>query len=450
MVVAMEIVLAAGIAVVAASFVSLILGRISDHALVILTAVLAAAAGVAGVIFAVGLATGEWDWRPLAASFGGLVAAAAAEAGALGLLRGLTRLQSVEDEEARMLERLQDALDAHANRRIVELEQTLARERAETMHLLAEQERVLREARRADVEQNAEEARAELIDAVAESQQRLEGRLSAWSSDLERAQQQLKVRLEELIRKQADALQGHEARLSDHAAEVAALEAEQHAAIARIRAELERAAEESLAVMQAEIEIHAAERRRALHEVSERLRARERSMREQIEREELELRGQLGASLSEVERRQLEQLERSLDRAVLRLGEEAERRFDQQLKESREKTAERLGRELELNMETFTRSAEKEVGARIAEAAQISATKFQRQIDDVVRAAEVQTQISNERIQTLTERLERSLEAAHDRLAAFEANVELELSTKLGEMERALRAAEQTIERERA
>ena len=173
-------------------------------------------------------------------------------------------------------------------------------------------------------------------------------------------------------------------------------------------------------------------------------------MREQIEREELELRGQLGASLSEVERRQLEQLERSLDRAVLRLGEEAERRFDQQLKESREKTAERLGRELELNMETFTRSAEKEVAARIAEAAQISATKFQRQIDDVVRAAEVQTQISNERIQTLTERLERSLEAAHDRLAAFEANVELELSTKLGEMERALRAAEQVIERERA
>jgi uncharacterized membrane protein YheB (UPF0754 family) len=173
-------------------------------------------------------------------------------------------------------------------------------------------------------------------------------------------------------------------------------------------------------------------------------------MREQIEREEVELRGQLGAALSEVERRALEQLERSLDRAGMRLGEEAERQFDRQLRDAREKTAERLGRELELNLETFTRAAEQEVGARIAEAAQISATKFQRQIDDVVRAAEVQTQISNERIQTLTDRLERSLEAAHERLAAFEANVDLELSTKLGEIERARRAAEQAIERERA
>jgi hypothetical protein len=101
-------------------------------------------------------------------------------------------------------------------------------------------------------------------------------------------------------------------------------------------------------------------------------------------------------------------------------------------------------------METFTRTAEKEVGNRIAEAAQTSAAKFQRQIDDVVRSAEAQTAISNERIQALTERLERSLEAANDRLAAFEARVEDELSTKLGEFERALRAAEQAIERERA
>jgi hypothetical protein len=101
-------------------------------------------------------------------------------------------------------------------------------------------------------------------------------------------------------------------------------------------------------------------------------------------------------------------------------------------------------------METFTRTAEKEVADRIAEAAQASAVKLQRQIDDVVRAAEVQTAVSNERIQTLSERLEHSLEAAHERLAAFEAHVELELSAKLGDMERTLRAAEQSVERERA
>ena len=67
-------------------------------------------------------------------------------------------------------------------------------------------------------------------------------------------------------------------------------------------------------------------------------------------------------------------------------------------------------------METFSRSAEKEVASRIAEAAQASASKLQRQIDDVVRAAEAQTTLSNERIQTLHERLERSLELANDGL----------------------------------
>jgi hypothetical protein len=450
MVLAVEILLAAGVALVAASFVAVILGRISERSLLALTALLALLAGFAGIVFVVGLATGSWDWEPLAVAFGGLVAATMAEAGAFALARGLSRIRLVEEEGARLRGGLDSSLTAHAQLRAAELEQTLARERAETKHLIAQQERGLREERRAELERQAEAARAELTEAVGASQRRLESRLSAWSTDLERAQQQLKARLEELMQRQADALQAHQARLGDHAAEVVSLEEQQRSAIARIRVELERSVAESIESMQAEIEIHASERRRALHEVSERLRTRERSLREQIEREELELRSQLDTVFADVERRQLEQLERSLDRAAVRLGEEAERRFDTQLKESREQTAERLRRELELNMETFTRTAEKEVADRIAEAAQASAVKLQRQIDDVVRAAEVQTAVSNERIQTLSERLEHSLEAAHERLAAFEAHVELELSAKLGDMERTLRAAEQSVERERA
>jgi gas vesicle protein len=342
-----------------------------------------------------------------------------------------------------LLEQLDSTLAAHAETRMRQLQQTLERERAETIHQLAEQERGLREERRIASERQADEASLLLTETVTASQQRLEHRLSAWSSDLERAQQQLKTRLEELIRKQADALQGHESRLAQHAAEVEALEEAQNIAMGRVRPELERSIQEALVSASLEIEAHAAERRRALHEVSDRLRARERAMREQVEREEGEVRTQLTQVIDEVERRHVEQLARLLDRAVLRLSEDAERRFDQQLRESREKTAARLARELELSMDTFTKTAEKEVAARIAEAAQASAQRLQRQIDDVVRAAEVQTGISNERIHALTERLEKSLEAAHDRLSEFEANVELELATKLREMERALRAAEQ-------
>lgn len=450
MVVAFEVALAVAIALVAASYVAVTLRRLSDRTLVWGLAALAALAGVSGIVFAVGLASGEWDWEPLLVAFGGLVAATAAEGGALALQRGLRRIQALEGAEAMLLEELDATLAAHAETRRRELERTLERERAETLHLIAEQERALREQRRLAAEELAEKASTDLTDTITASQQRLERRLSAWSADLERAQQQLKLRLEELMRKQANALQTHEARLGQHAAEVESLEDAQHAAIARVRAELDRSIKEALESASGEIETHAAERRRALHEVGERLRARERSLREQIEREEGEVRTQLAQLVDEVERRHVEQLERLLDRAVLRLSEDAERRFDQQLRESREKTAERLSRELELSMETFTRSAEKEVAARIAEAAQASAQKLQRQIDDVVRAAEVQTGISNERIRTLSERLERSLEAAHERLSAFEENVELELAAKLAEMERVLRAAEQTIERERA
>ena len=449
MVAAVEIALAVGVAVVAASFVGVVLDRVSDRTLVSGVALLGVLAGAAGIVLAIGLALDRWSWEQLLVSFAGLVAVTAAQAGALGLSRGLRRLRAVEDERTKMLAELDRELELHTDRRLTELDRTLARERAETMHVLVEQERELRETRRREAEQEAELAETQLIETISQSQQRIEQRLSAWSADLERAQQQLKSRLEDLIRQQADALKAHEHRLSEHAAEVAELEQEQNAAIARIRTELDRSIAEAAETAKTELEVHAADRRRALHEVGERLRARERSMREQVEREETEVRQQLAQIVEEVERRHLEQLERILDRAVIRLSEDAERRFDVQLRESREKTAERLSRELELSLDTFTRSAEKEVAARIAEAAQASAMRLQRQIDDVVRAAEAQTTLSNERIQALTERLERSLESANDRLLGFEAHVELELSTKLTEIERALRAAEQSIERER-
>jgi hypothetical protein len=450
MVVAVEVALAAGLALVAASFVAVVLDWASDRLLVAGIAVLAGLAGFAGIGFVIALASDRWEWRPPLVAFGGLLAATAAEAGALGLLRGLRRLRAVENERDQVLADLDAQLAVHVDRRLTELSRTLARERAETSHLLAEQERAFREKRRVEIEQKAESVRVGLEETISTSQRRAEQRLNAWSTDLERAQQQLKARLEELIRQQAEALAAHEQRLAEHGADVNELEDAQGKAISRVREELERSITEASEATKAEIEVHGAERRRALHEVGERLRARERAMRETIEREESEVRHELAQLVEDVERRQIEQLERLLDRAVLRLSEDAERRFDAQLRDSREKTAERLARELELSMDTFTRSAEKEVATRIADAAQASASKLQRQIDDVVRSAEAQTAISNERIQSLSERLERSLESANNRLEQFEAAMELELAAKLAEFERVLRAAEQSIERERA
>ncbi|MGH3032769.1 MAG: hypothetical protein ACRDNE_18765, partial [Gaiellaceae bacterium] len=186
----------------------------------------------------------------------------------------------------------------------------------------------------------------------------------------------------------------------------------------------------------------AAERRRALHEVSERLRARERALREQIEREEAEARSRLAAGLGEAERRQLAQLERALDRSATRLGEEAERRFDAQIKESRERSAERLSRELDKSIEQFVRQAEREISDRINDLARVTAERMERRVSDVGRAAEAQHEVSAERLQLVSGRLEKALADAEERIAAFEAQIELELETKLDALERSLRSAE--------
>lgn len=447
MVSALEIVLAVGVVWVAGSYWLAADGRLGRRVAIGVAAALGLLGAACLVLMAVGLAVDRWDWRELAITGVAFLVLALAQLGALEVARGLARTRDVDELEAQMLARLDTAVDAHADARVRELEQTLARERAETIHLLGEQERALREQRRTDLAGELESAQLSLTETVSQAQRRLEERLTAWSSDLERAQQQLKARLEELIRRQADALKMHEQRLAGHAVELGGLEEHQAATVARLRTELEQLVTESLQSARSDIEIHAVERRRALHEVGDRLRTRERTMREQIEREEGEVKVQLATAIAEAERRTVEQLSRGLDRAVVRLSEDAERQFDRQLRDSRERTAERLSRELELSMEHFMKAAENEVVNRIAEAAQVSASRFERQIDDLVHAAEVQTGISNERITALTDRLEKSLEAAHERLNAFEAHVELELSAKLGEIERTLRAAGQAAER---
>jgi len=96
MVAALEIALAVGIALVAASFIGVILDRVSDRVLLAGVVALGALAAGSGIVFAVGLAIDRWDWEQLLVAFAGLIAATAAQAGALGLGRGLRRLRDVE------------------------------------------------------------------------------------------------------------------------------------------------------------------------------------------------------------------------------------------------------------------------------------------------------------------------------------------------------------------
>lgn len=324
--------------------------------------------------------------------------------------------------------------------RKTELQHTLARERAEASHLLTEQERRFAEERRALVEHQLETAREQLADAITEAQRKLEQRVHSWVDDLDRGQRAREAQFSELAQRQRQALNAYDTRLTSDAEQLEVFTAEQRAQLAKLREDLERMATAIAEEATAEIETHAAERRRALHEVSERLRARERAMRDQIEREEAEAMQRLALALGDAERRQIESLERALDRATTRIVEEAERRFDEQIRQSRDKSAERLNRELDKSMEMFAQRAEKEVAERIAEAARTTVERLQRQVQDFARAAETQQEISAERVRLITERLNEALASAESRMAAYQQQIEVELAAKIADLERTLRA----------
>jgi hypothetical protein len=242
----------------------------------------------------------------------------------------------------------------------------------------------------------------------------------AWAADLDRGQRELEAQLTELGQRQREAVAAYEARLAADGERVAAASEEQRVALLKLREELERLGTEFLEEGRNEIEVHAAERRRALHEVGERIRNRERALREQIEREEGEARSRLATGLGDVEQRHLTALDRAFDRAATRLLEYAEKQFDTQIRESREKAAERLSRELEKGIEQFTRQAEKEISDRIAQMARQTADQLERRVADASRSGEAQLDLATDRFRKLSERLDEALAAAEDRLAAIE------------------------------
>lgn len=424
MALALEIAFATAIVVVALSLLAVVTGRASDRLLLIVTIVLAAGATVGVIALGVDLVESYTDIDAVLLAAGGFAAAAVAEAGLLALNRGLRRMQEVESLTDAARAEIHAFAEEEVQQRILELERMLARERANTGHQLSEQERRLAEERRDTVERQAERARVELTQTVASVQERLEQRLMAWAADLDRGQRELERKLAELGQKQREAVAAYEARLAADAERVDATSEEQRLALTKLREELQRFGTSFLEEGRSEIEIHAAERRRALHEVSERIRSRERSLREQLERDEGEARARIAAGLEETERRHLAALDRALERAATRLSEYAEKQFDSQIKESREKAAERLSRELDKAIEQFARQAEKDVSDRIADMARLTADRLQRRIADVARSAEAQHEVAAERVRHLSARFEETLAAAEERQAAIEAELD--------------------------
>ena len=376
---------AAGIGVAALALAGAAARFLARPALLALTALELGATVAAWSAFAFG-----HDRRELALSAGGVTGCLLAASASLLLQRALVRTDAMDAHLAETQAMLRALIDREAEERAAELERTLARARADSVSLLVEEERRIAEERRRAFAEREREVGASLTAALTATQAQVEQRLAGWAQDLDRAAEMTKARIAELVQRQKQLVSEVEARLATDAERLAADSEEQRTAVQRIRAELDKALDEVLTAARAEVDTHAADRRRALYELDERLRRRERELLERIEREEVEAAQRIGAGFEDVQRRQVEQMERITARAIATHSDDAAQQFAALVKSSREGAARRLSRELDRAVEVFAREAEGVLAERLAHVGDAGAQRLETRLADATKALERQ------------------------------------------------------------
>ena len=425
-----DLIFAGGVVLAALALAGAALHLARTRALVVATVLEGAAAVGVWVAFAL-----RHD-RPLAVAAAGLTACTLAAGAAVLLSRALTRVGAMD---ARLAEAQADLLASVEREKTAlgkELQLTLARARADSRSLLEEQERQIAEERRALVSEWEHDATAALGDKLNQVQAQVEQRLAGWAQDLDRTAEATKTRIAELEQRQQQVLREIELRLTADAERLSAESEEQRAGVARLRTELNRTLDEALALVRSELDVHAAERRRALHELEERMARRERDLTEQAQREEVDAVQRVREGFEDVSRRQIEQLERAVDRAVASHADEAAQRFAQLVKTSREDAAKRLARELERAVDTFSREAETVLAERLAHVGDAGAQRLESRVSNVGKDLERR---HDELVAAQDQRLSELESEMRHRIEGLRADVEAErgvLEARLQELMR--------------
>jgi hypothetical protein len=425
-----QIVFAVAVVVAALSLLGAALDRVSRNLLRALASALGATAVAAWIAF------GLRPQAELAVVAGGITLAFLAELGALRL-RDLVRAQRRVDEQ---LSRAQARLSSHVAHETdelsAELERILIRARADSTSLLEEQERRIAETRRAAAAERSREAADELGHALIVAQRQVEARLQAWQGDLERVQRGVTEQIAQLTQRQKQLISEAEARMAADADRLEGESEQQRAALARLRDDLSRATQEAVQAGTSELEGYASERRRALHELNDRMRQRERQLGQQIEREETEAMRRIQSSFADVERRQVEHLERVLQRATASYSDAANQQFADALKTARDNAGTRLARELDRAVQAFAREAQKVLGERLVQVGDTGAQRLEKRMADATNSLE---RTHAETVAEFESRLTHSEHELRRRLESFAADIESEragLETRLRELSR--------------
>lgn len=407
-----QIVFAAAAALAVLGMLGAVFDRVDHRALLALAALLGIVAAAAWVSF------GLRPRTDLAAAAGGITLAFAAVVVSMKLQALLRSARRLDEQLSRAQARLHAVIAKEAEERSAELERTLVRARADSVSLLTEQERRIAEERRVAAAERSRTTSDELGEAITAAQQQMDARLAAWADDLERAQRGVADQLAQLAQSQKQLISEAEARIAADAERLEA-ESEQHReGLVRLRDDLARATQEAVAAGSAELEAYASERRRSLHELNERIRRRDRELAELIDREETEAVRRIQAGFQDVERRQLEQLQRMLSRATSSYSDAATQQFAETVKSSREAAATRLSRELDRAVQAFSREAQTVLAERLAQVGNAGAQRLEKRQEQVSAGLERQRAEAVEAFEARLAQAEHDLRRRLDGLAA--------------------------------
>jgi hypothetical protein len=359
--------------------------------------------------------------------------AAAALAASIAVLRKVRAHQGMlvrEIEHGKAV--FEEVVATESRQRAEELQATLARARADSISQLAEEERRIAEERRRDVAERERDATARLGEQLVQAQAAVEQRLGDWQSDVEKLQEGLTDELKRIEAKQRHLMAEVESKIGQDAESLQGDIDEQRTLIARLRADLKRSAEEVTQQASAELEQHAAERRHALHEIADRLRKRERDLQELIDREANDAAQRIQIALGDIERRQVEQLQRIVTRETTRYGEAASLAFDNATKSAREEAARRLGRELDLSVERFAREAEGVLTERLNALTDAAAQRVEERLSRLRSALERQR---DDALVSLEDRAHQVESGLRERLRELAADAESERAVLEGRLQ---------------
>ena len=238
-----------------------------------------------------------------------------------------SRPRPLDEQLAQARERLTEVIARESEERAAELARTLSLVRAETLAQIVDEERRVVDERRRDVAERERDASIRLNEALAVVERRVEERLAQWSAEMEAAQESIAADITRITQSIGQLGTDLEEKVAKESMRLATMLEDQRTVVGRVRADVERSASEMAKAAAAELEQHAVDRRRALHEIGERLRRREHDLQERIQTELGDALQRIGAQLGEVEQRQVDQLKRAVAREATRHAEAAGQQF---------------------------------------------------------------------------------------------------------------------------